>query len=189
MASVAAGIAGRARRAAAPVLLLLCAVGGATPAQPPQLPSRWAGTVTGVSDGDTLWVRPDPPSGQAPVKLRLIGIDAPERCQDGGREAGEALAARVLRARVQVEALGLDGWGRVLARVLHGEERGPPGPAADVGAWLVSEGHAWNDRLHGGDGGLYAAQEQAARSAGRGLFADAAAVPPWRFRRAHGPCD
>ncbi|MDP3310892.1 MAG: thermonuclease family protein, partial [Polaromonas sp.] len=50
----------------------------------------WQGTVTRVSDGDTLWVRPA--AGGKPLKVRIDGIDAPEICQAGGRAARKALA-------------------------------------------------------------------------------------------------
>lgn len=172
------------------VMVLLGCWSGVAGTQAParEPPPRWSGVVTRVSDGDTLWLRPHPP-GAGPVKLRLAGLDAPERCQDGGPQAREALAARVLHRPVQVEPLGVDDHGRLLGRVRLGAE--PGGGASedgDVGAWLVSEGLAWSYR-HRGDPGPYAAQERAARSAGRGLFADPAARPPWRFRREHGPCE
>lgn len=169
--------------------LLWVGLGGAF-AQPDEtLPARWTGRVTLVSDGDTLWVRPESPESsqrQPPLKLRLLGLDAPERCQAGGPAAHEALRSRVLGRTVQVETVGRDVYQRLLGRVwLESVGDGAP---ADVGAWLVSEGHAWSDRYRG-DPGPYAAQEDAARNARRGLFADAAAQPPRRFRREHGRCE
>ncbi|MBS0437681.1 MAG: thermonuclease family protein, partial [Proteobacteria bacterium] len=49
------------------------------------------GIVTHVSDGDTVWVKRDDAPRRKPVKLRLAGIDAPERCQPWGAEASAAL--------------------------------------------------------------------------------------------------
>lgn len=135
------------------------------------------GVVTRVSDGDTLWVRPA--DGGKPRKLRVQGIDAPERCQAWGRESGEQLAALVMGRRVHAVEGPLDDHGRQLARLMRGD--------LDVGAWMVRQGHAWSHRYRR-DPGPYAAQEREARAAGRGLFADPAAMTPREFRRQHGPC-
>ena len=60
----------------------------------------FAGKVSYVTDGDTLWVQPD--AGGAPRKLRLDGIDAPEICQSGGEASRAMLAQRALYQRVEV---------------------------------------------------------------------------------------
>lgn len=151
-------------------LWLACAV-QAGAAQP------WQGTVTRVSDGDTLWVRPA--AGGKPVKVRIDGIDAPEICQAGGRAARKALAARVSGQRLGVRARGQDDYGRMIATLeLDGE---------DIASWLVSQGHAWSYGF-GRDGGPYAAQQALAQAAARGLFADRTALEPRLFRKRHGPC-
>jgi micrococcal nuclease len=144
-------------------------------------PERFSGTVTRVSDGDTLWVRPraDDGSRPRPVKLRLVGIDAPERCQAHGDEATLALERQVKGRVVEVERIATDGHGRGLARVSVA--------GADVGETLVRGGHAWSSHWRGE--APYGEAEAAARRARRGLFANADALEPWRFRRSHGPCE
>jgi micrococcal nuclease len=137
----------------------------------------WRGTVTRVSDGDTLWLRPA--HGGKPVKVRIDGIDAPEICQAGGRASRKALAARVSGRRLEVFTRGRDDYGRTVAALeLDGE---------DVAGWMVSQGHAWAYGL-GRDEGPYAARQAAARAASRGLFSDRMALEPRLFRRQHGPC-
>ena len=135
------------------------------------------GVVTRVSDGDTLWVRPD--TGGRPVKLRVQGIDAPERCQAWGLQAQQRLQALVLGREVRLVEGPRDTHGRRLARLMLGE--------ADIGRHLVLEGLAWSHRYRGWPG-PYAAEEALARRERRGLFADPAAMPPRQFRRTHGPC-
>lgn len=166
---------------------LACVVGGLVLADPAAATNRAAervtpGTVTYVTDGDTVWVQVDPAPGQArrkPVKLRLQGIDAPERCQAGGPQATEALKSRVLRQQVLMQTRGHDDHGRALGNLtLQGE---------DVSAWMVSEGHAWSYRYRRSLG-PYAAQEQQARQARKGLFANDDALEPRQFRQQHGPC-
>ncbi|WP_428425454.1 thermonuclease family protein [Methylibium sp.] len=143
---------------------------------------RFEGVVTRVTDGDTVWVRPAAEGGggrRKPVKVRLLGLDAPERCQAHGSEAGAALAARVQDRHVTVRRRATDEYGRAVGTLWLGHD--------DVGAWLVSEGHAWSARYHG-DPGPYADEEGRARAARRGLFAQTRPELPRDFRRRHGPC-
>lgn len=139
--------------------------------------ASFRGTVSHVTDGDTLWVRPA--AGGAPVELRLLDIDAPEGCQAFGPEATQALRRRVLQQRVQVRTRGSDDYGRQLAQVAHRGE--------DVGAWMVRQGYAWSYRFKGRKG-PYAALEAQARGERRGLWAKAGALEPRSFRQRFGRC-
>lgn len=139
--------------------------------------AAWRGTVTHVTDGDTLWVRPQ--RGGAPRVIRLDGIDAPELCQHHGEAARAALVGHVLGQTVQVQVRRRDDYGRALARVrLQGQ---------DVGGWLVRQGHAWSYRYRR-SAGPYATQEKQARDQRLGLFRAPGAQRPRDFRRRHGPC-
>lgn len=139
------------------------------------------GVVTRVSDGDTVWVRPDDAPKRKPVKVRLVGIDAPERCQAWGAEATAALSARVLHQRVEVPTRGVDTHGRLLGGLRLAD-------GSDVAAWMVAQGHAWSSRFQRHPG-PYAREQREARRRGAGLFAQVAPVEPWVFRKTHGPCD
>lgn len=137
------------------------------------------GTVTRVSDGDTLWLKPG--DGGRYVKVRVQGIDAPEICQRWGLEAKQALQALALGRPVRIDDGGLrDEHGRRLSRVMRDDE--------DLGARLVRDGHAWSYRWRD-DAGPYLIEEMAARAAGRGLFADPQPQRPRDFRKQHGPCE
>ncbi|AKJ27961.1 thermonuclease family protein [Caldimonas brevitalea] len=137
-------------------------------------------TVTRVSDGDTVWARPDGASpGAKPLKLRLDGIDAPESCQPWGAEATQALRERVLGRRVRLELRGRDKYRRSVAGVWLG--------AQDLNAWMVREGHAWSYRYRHG-AGPYRPLEAEARARRSGLFGAADPMPPQVFRQWHGPC-
>ncbi|RYF38591.1 MAG: thermonuclease family protein [Comamonadaceae bacterium] len=143
----------------------------------PAWAASYRGIVNHVSDGDTLWIRPD--GGGRPRPLRLLGIDAPEICQAGGPQARQALATRVLHRRVTVYTQAEDHFRRPLGRLeLQGQ---------DVGQWMVQRGHAWSYRV-GRDSGPYAAQERQARRRGAGLWAAAKPVEPRIFRKQHGSC-
>ena len=139
--------------------------------------SVWAGTVTHVTDGDTLWVRPA--TGGEAVKIRMDGIDAPETCQAYGDVAQRALAGRVLHQNVSVQARTRDKFGRLIARIELQRE--------DVGAWMVGQGHAWAHHYKRYPS-AYGVQESQARASKRGLFAQPGAKEPSVFRKAHGAC-
>jgi micrococcal nuclease len=159
----------RCRRLAA-VALLACAVFCVQAAD-------FSGTVTHVTDGDSLWVRPA--GGARSRELRVQGIDAPEICQAWGRESRDALAAQVLHRQVRVTTRGRDTYRRTLAHVSFGGQ--------DVGAWMVSHGHAWSYRFRR-DTGPYSPQESQARGARLGLWSAGAPMEPRDFRKRHGSC-
>jgi micrococcal nuclease len=139
--------------------------------------SAWLAQVTHVTDGDTVWVRPE--RGGKPVKLRISAMDAPEICQAGGVAAQAALARRLAGRQLAVTSLGRDDYGRTVTVIrLQGE---------DIGAWMVSQGHAWSSR-YGREGGPYFSLQQQAQAAGRGLFEDRSSIRPVVFRKRHGPC-
>jgi len=142
-----------------------------------------SGVVTRVVDGDTLWVRDATGvSGGKTLKVRMMGIDAPEICQLGGPEAGEVLRGHVLGQTVTLTSplsRSHDDYGRVLARV---DKQGD-----DVGRWMVRRGQAWSYKYRRNPG-PYAAEQAQAQAAGAGLFAHAAAEYPQSFRQRHGSC-
>jgi micrococcal nuclease len=142
----------------------------------------WPAVVTHVSDGDTLWVQPAA-GGQA-LKLRLDGVDAPEICQSHGPQALAALKHKVWRKKVQVHVRTRDAYGRSVARV---DLVGMPPAQADVGAWMVTQGHAWAHRYQKRKA-AYAVLEDTARRQRKGLFAADKPQHPSHFRKSHGTC-
>ncbi len=142
------------------------------------------GTVTQVTDGDSLWVSLAEPAAPAPDKprlleVRLLGIDAPETCQTGGAEARAALRERLLGQPVSLATAGRDPYGRTLATLTH--------DGININQWLVAEGRAWSTRTKW-DHGPYVKYERMARALRRGVHADGDAETARDFRRRHGPC-
>lgn len=133
--------------------------------------------VQRVIDGDSIVVRSEP-EGQV-LTLRLRGIDAPERCQEGGPGARAALTQRVLGRTVLVRTHGQDPYRRTLATLtLDGQ---------DLNGWMVTQGHAWNGGSRQ-DPGRYADEQRSAMSLRRGVHADPHPLRPHEFRRIHGNC-
>jgi endonuclease YncB( thermonuclease family) len=139
--------------------------------------ATFRGTVTHVTDGDTLWVKPA--AGGEAIQIRLLDLDAPEGCQSYGPEAKAALRARLLREPVRVRTRGLDDYSRQLARVEH--------KGQDVGAWLVRHGYAWSMTFKGRTG-PYVKLEAQARNERKGLWSLPGALDPRSFRKRFGRC-
>ena len=139
----------------------------------------WQGVVTHVSDGDTVWVQPLQGEGGQAHKVRVQGIDAPEHCQVWGAQSQQALQAVLLNQVVDVQGQQHDSYGRLLARVYR--------QGQDVGAWMVTQGHAWSYHYQHHPG-PYEAQQAYAQMYHLGLFTDPRPVEPRWFRKRFGPC-
>lgn len=141
------------------------------------------GTVLRVIDGDTLEMQPKA-AGSAPIQVRLAEVDAPEICQEGGVEAQRYLGELVLKQPVRLVLPG----GR-LAKDAQGLVHGTLWVAdVQVNRRMVEEGWAWSVRVKW-DRGPYVPQERMAIALSRGVHrAGAKAIPPWDFRKRHGPC-
>ncbi len=135
------------------------------------------GTVTHVSDGDSLWVTPP---GAKPIEVRLRDVDAPESCQPYGAEARAALAELALNKAVTLQISARDSYGRSIAAVMIEE--------VNVSRYLVENGHAWSTRSRWDQGPLVK-QEKVARALARGLHAAPGALQPKDFRLRHGRCE
>ena len=129
-----------------------------------------SGYVVGITDGDTLTLLVD----RAQIKVRLTEIDTPERNQDWGTRARQALAEKVFNKDVLVESSGYDRYDRLLGRIWL-ESR-------DVNREMVREGHAWAYRQYLTDQ-TFLEDEAAAREEGIGLWSIAGPVAPWNWRR------
>jgi endonuclease YncB( thermonuclease family) len=131
-----------------------------------------SGRVVRVADGDTVSVLD---SDNKQHKVRLFGIDTPERDQHHGKAAKKALAALVAGKTVGVVSVEKDSYGRTVGTLyLHD---------TNINAAMVQGGHAWWYRHYAPHNRLLAAMEQQAREAKRGLWTNPEPVPPWDWRR------
>ena len=132
------------------------------------------GHVVGVADGDTLTVLT---AEKRQVRVRLAGIDAPERRQPYGTRARQALSALALGRAARVEVEDIDRYGRAVGRVRVG--------GRDVNAEMVRRGAAWVYTRYNRDPSLVPLEAEA-RAVRRGLWAlpEAERVPPWEWRAA-----
>ena len=140
-----------------------------------------AGTLTGrvvrISDGDTLVVLD---SSNAQHKIRLTGIDAPERGQAFGTKSKEHLSDSIAGKFVVVEYSKRDRYQRILGKVLLSDQ--------DMNLEQIKAGLAWHYKKYQkeqapADRELYSEAEIEAREAKRGLWYDPHPVPPWEHRK------
>ncbi len=129
--------------------------------------------VIGVTDGDTIEVL----RGRSAVKIRLHGVDAPERGQPFADRAHRRVADLVFGETVTVKPLGVDRYGRTLAVVFL-----PSGE--NINEKLVGEGLAWWFRRYAPRERRLEDIEERARDGRIGLWTDPDPEPPWLWRRA-----
>lgn len=136
------------------------------------------GKVIGVTDGDTITVLD---AAHEQHKIRLAGIDAPEKAQPFGQRSKAQMSDLVFDKPVTVEWSKHDRYQRIIGKVLVADR--------DAGLALVSAGLAWHYKRYQkeqtpDDQARYAAAEDAARARRAGLWVDANPVPPWDWRAA-----
>jgi micrococcal nuclease len=133
---------------------------------------QFTGKVIGISDGDTISVLRD---GKA-VKVRLYGVDAPEKAQAFGTKARQFTAALIFQKDVTVIVHATGRYGRLVGEVLLPDGR-------SLSQELVRAGMAWWYKPYAAKDTTLAQLEADARAAQRGLWADAHPIPPWAWRK------
>lgn len=73
----------------------------------------WTGKVIGIADGDTI----NALRNREQVKIRLHGIDTPEKAQAFGNKTKKFTASLVSRKIVDIESVTKDRYGRIVALV------------------------------------------------------------------------
>lgn len=142
----------------------------------PALAEPVEGWVSWVDDGDSFVMTQD---GGREARVRIAGIDAPERGQPYSRLARTRLVELIKGRRVSVDAYKTDIYGRLVGSVRA--------DGRDVGLAQLEVGLAWHDVRHLAEqpadkASRYAEAESAARAARRGLWSWRVPVPPWEWR-------
>lgn len=130
------------------------------------------GRVSKVTDGDTFTLDV---SGQEPQRVRLYGIDAPERDQPYGQVAGTALAMWIDGRDVSVTVSDVDRYGRLVGTVFVGDH--------NINLAMVQQGYAWWYKQYARDAVELELGEKQARAAHLGLWTSGTAMEPWEWRR------
>lgn len=149
----------------------------------PVAAEQWRGKVVGIADGDTLTLLD---GARRQHRIRLDGIDAPERAQPFGQRARQSLAALAHEREAVAECPKTDKYGRSVCRVFV--------DGVDVGLEQVRRGLAWHYVRYAHEQSPqaradYARAEELARSGRTGLWSMRDPTPPWEYRRAARPAD
>ncbi|HCC8071318.1 TPA: thermonuclease family protein [Klebsiella aerogenes] len=146
------------------------------------------GTVTRVLDGDTVEVKTLPSNvlvTEAPIRVRLNGIDAPEKKQPYGQRSRQYLASLVGGKQITVAVDGQDRYHRTLGDVFVRQCK-PECETVNVNAAMVTAGMAWAYRYHNvAVTPEMSALEATARSEKKGLWHDTLPIEPWKWREEH----
>ena len=134
------------------------------------------GRVVSIADGDTFTVLD---ASNKIYKVRLLGIDAPEKRQPFGNVAKNRLSQLIFKKSATVEFKKKDRYGRILGKVFCN--------GVEINVRLIQEGLAWHYKQFArdqtpADRKRYAEQEERARRLTQGLWTDKRPIPPWLFR-------
>lgn len=135
------------------------------------------GRVVGVADGDTITVLDNTNTQH---KIRLAGIDAPEKKQAFGQVSKKSLSDLVFDKQVTVDWHKQDRYGRIVGKVLINN--------VDTNFEQVKRGFAWfykkyqnelilQDRLD------YLHAQEAAEKSRIGLWVEKQPIAPWVYRK------
>lgn len=134
--------------------------------------NRATGKVVRIADGDTFtWLN----ENNEQVKVRLHGIDAPERAQDFGQVARQKLSDLVFGQPVRIEVMDTDRYGRTVAIVYTQD-------GICVNEELLREGLAWHYKQYD-DNKEWEAIQQKAKKEKKGLWQQRKPIAPWDWRK------
>lgn len=128
------------------------------------------GKVVRISDGDTFVLLT---ANNKQVKIRLYGVDAPEKSQDFGTVSREYLGKLLQDMEIVVLSKGKDKFGRVIGLVSAG--------SVNVNEAMLKAGLVWHFKKYDANP-AWASFEQKARAQRIGLWIQPNAIPPWEFR-------
>ena len=134
------------------------------------------GHVVGISDGDTLTLLVD----RQQYKIRIAGIDAPERHQAWGDKSKLNISRLSFNKTAVADCPKVDRWGRQICKVTVN--------AVDLGLEQIKDGMAWWYKKYAkeqstDDRSVYENAELMAQLRRLGLWGDTNPMPPWDFRR------
>lgn len=139
------------------------------------------GRIIAISDGDTLTLLD---ATNQPHKIRLSGIDAPEKAQDFGQKSKNHLSSLAFNQPAKADCRKIDQYQRKICVVFV--------DGKDIGLEQIREGMAWWYHQYAKD---QTAQERAdyqqaefmAKIQRLGLWNSKNPTPPWDWR--HGQSD
>jgi len=132
---------------------------------------QFRGKVVKIVDGDTFDVLT---LGNKVIRIRMNGIDAPEKRQAFGQKARDFLGSLCFGREVLIKPVNYDRNKRLIADSFNSS-------GLNLSREMVRKGYAWHFKKYSSDK-ILAADEDHARSGRLGLWVDNEPVAPWIFR-------
>jgi micrococcal nuclease len=129
------------------------------------------GLVVKIVDGDTFDMLT---KEKTTMRIRMNGIDCPERKQAFYQSAKNALAGYIFNKDVKLVISGRDRNKRIIATVYY--------DGTNINLAMIQNGYAWHYKKYSSDT-VYAKAEQQARIAKKGLWRIDHPIAPWDFRK------
>jgi micrococcal nuclease len=131
--------------------------------------------VVGVVDGDTFDVFDI--EKKSASRIRMNGIDAPERGMPYNKKAKQYLSNLIFGKEVVLQFLDEDRNGRLIAKTIINDN-------VDVSLEMIKAGYAWHFKEFSDDE-LYAYWETVAKQNKIGLWQESNPLSPWEVRKMH----
>lgn len=131
------------------------------------------GKVVRIADGDTFTLLTEE---NRQVKVRLYGIDCPEKAQDFGQVAKQFLSNQIFGKQVEVHEKNIDRYGRTIGIVFTDNP-------INVNEALIKVGLAWYYSDYDKNHPAWDSLEKQAREKKIGLWSQPNPIAPWNFRR------
>ena len=134
--------------------------------------------VIKVSDGDTISVKKlknNVLDGDL-IKVRLYGVDAPEKDQDFGYESKKALMNYVSKKTIEIDIKSKDRYGRSVG-ILYVDGR-------NINEELLRDGYVWYYEQYDKNNERSRLLQENAMKNKLGLFSKKGYIEPWKFRKA-----
>lgn len=148
------------------LLVMACRTG------PGQVPDEGWGRVVKVIDGDTIDLLP---GNKRTFRIRLSGIDAPERGMPFGKAAKDYLGRLCANQRIRYVKQDVDRYGRMVAKCYLQDGR-------HIESEMLRAGMAWHFTRYSTDQRLQKLEDEA-RAGRRGLWQDKYPQAPWDYRK------
>jgi len=135
----------------------------------------WTGKVVGISDGDTITVLTE---DKREMKIRLYGVDCPEKGQDFGSKAKQFTSDKVFGKTVNVDPVTIDRYGRTIGIVdVNG---------SNLSRMLIDSGMAWvyEDYCKMLECDDWRNAQRKSKAQKLGVWSMSNPTPPWDFRHA-----
>ena len=133
--------------------------------------------VLKVSDGDTINIQKVENGkfvGEI-LRIRMYGMDAPEKTQDYGSESRQALEKLVTGKNLSVEVKNKDRYGRTVA-IIYTDGK-------NVNEEMVKTGNAWWYQEYAKKDAQFEEYQENAKQKKLGLFSRKGYTEPWNYRK------